>query len=51
MQCPVCSNEMKLQREDFSYHSDKKQYKRRIYWCDIDDVWINFEVPVNNNLA
>jgi hypothetical protein len=51
MNCPVCKKEMILQNEDFSHRSDKKQYKRRIYWCGDDDVWVNIEVPVNYNLA
>lgn len=50
MICPICNKEMKIQREDFSSNmktgKDYKKYKRVVYWCIDNDVWISVETPV-----
>jgi hypothetical protein len=51
MICPICKKDMKLNREDISFRSDGKQYRRKIYWCEDDDAWINYETPIDKNLA
>ncbi len=51
MDCPQCHEKMQLNKKDISLRRDGKQYQRKIYWCEEDDVWINFEVPLNRNLA
>ncbi|KKQ23754.1 MAG: hypothetical protein US39_C0023G0007 [Microgenomates group bacterium GW2011_GWC1_37_12b] len=47
--CPKCGKEMKIVREDVSNNAKKdkdyKEYKRSVYWCELDDVWVNIEIP------
>ena len=49
MKCPRCDKEMKVIKSDISNNGKKgedyKEYKRTIYWCEQDDVWVNLEVP------
>ncbi|HLE49217.1 MAG TPA: hypothetical protein VI819_04290 [Patescibacteria group bacterium] len=48
MTCPKCGKKMFLKGKDFSYDykvKPKKKYKRSIYWCKTDDVWVNLETP------
>lgn len=49
MKCSVCSQEMQIKRNDISHNLKKgskyKKYKRTIYWCEKDDVWISVEIP------
>ena len=47
--CPKCGKEMKIVREDVSNNAKKdkdyKEYKGSVYWCKLDDVWVNIEIP------
>ncbi|MBX4205800.1 hypothetical protein KW795_01240 [Candidatus Microgenomates bacterium] len=46
MKCPICKKEMSLKFKDISKNSkNNKEYNRTMYWCEIDDVWINQEIP------
>ena len=40
---------MKIIRKDISNNAKKdkdyKEYKRSVYWCKLDDVWVNIEIP------
>lgn len=40
---------MKVVRDDISNNGKKgedyKEYKRTVYWCEQDDVWVNIEIP------
>jgi len=50
MKCPKCGKKMKLDREDFSYNYDvkpKKKYKRKLFVCESDDIWVSIEEPVS----
>lgn len=48
MKCPVCKEQMKKVRRDSSYNPNEanKEYDRTVYKCEIDDIWITIEVPV-----
>lgn len=50
MKCPRCQTEMKIQREDISNNLKKgksyKEYKRAVYWCKQDDIWVGIETPI-----
>lgn len=50
MNCYKCQKEMVLQREDVTNNFKKgkryKEYKRMVYWCKKDDIWITFEIPI-----
>lgn len=45
--CPVCKNKMMIERKETSYdlRRNNKEYKRVVYWCKKDDVWLSTEVP------
>lgn len=46
MKCPKCDKEMIIKTEDTSSNSrNNKQYDRKVYWCEQDDIWINLEIP------
>ena len=46
MKCPKCNEEMVVRVEDSSSDSrNNKQYDRKVYWCEKDDVWIRVEIP------
>ena len=48
MNCPKCQNRMKVVKEDISKNFDIdpiKEYKRIIYKCEVDDIWITSETP------
>lgn len=46
MHCPKCDVEMTIMREDISFLAGgDKQYKRIIYKCVEDDIWLTVEVP------
>jgi hypothetical protein len=50
MECPKCNQEMLLKKEDLSSDfRSNKQYDRKVYWCESDDVWVNIEVPKVNS--
>lgn len=51
MKCTVCSESMDVKKEDYSTGEGKKKYKRTIYWCKHDDVWITTETPEQKNIA
>lgn len=57
MICPNCNQEMQLKKDDVSNNGKKgkeyKLYKRKVYWCPDDDVWINIEIPadLSKNIA
>jgi len=50
MVCPLCNKEMKMQRNDITSNlrmgKDYKEYRRVVYWCLEDDVWVSVETPV-----
>ncbi len=49
MKCPKCEGEMVLRNRDYSFDfkaSPKKRYRRRIYCCRKDDVWVTVETPL-----
>lgn len=48
MNCPNCHKTMRIKKEDRSLGANKKEYMRTIYWCEVDDVWINVEIPKDN---
>lgn len=48
MNCPKCQKEMSLVKEDVSKNFDVnpvKEYERKIFKCETDDVWITYETP------
>jgi uncharacterized metal-binding protein len=48
MKCPRCGKKMSLKGRDSSYDfkvKPRRKYKRDVYWCKADDVWINIEIP------
>ena len=48
MEYPKCKKQMILKREDSSFNfkvKPKKESKRSAYWCEMDDIWINIEIP------
>lgn len=48
MECPKCTKEMVLKNDALSYDfrvTPNKKYRREIYWCEFDDIWINIEIP------
>jgi hypothetical protein len=46
MKCPVCQQEMAIQRADTSYSKAKsKHYDRTLYHCAHDDTWVKMEIP------
>jgi hypothetical protein len=45
MNCPKCKKEMIVKNKDESQSKDGKKYGRTLYWCDIDDIWVNVEIP------
>lgn len=49
MKCPNCNQEMKLKKDDLSNNGKEgkeyKQYTRKIYWCENDDIWVSIETP------
>lgn len=49
MNCPKCKKEMIVKDKDVSHNNEfGKKYDRTLYWCDIDDIWINIEIPKEN---
>lgn len=48
MKCPKCDKEMnvikKSESKDARFIPNKK-YKRTLFHCKEDDIWINLEVP------
>lgn len=54
MKCPQCHNDMQVKNEDVSFNyatKPTKQYKRVLYWCEKDDVYISIETPIINNTS
>lgn len=50
MKCPKCEKQMILKNEDISLNAtSKKEYCRRVFWCEVDDVWVVTEIPKENN--
>lgn len=49
MKCPKCDKEMKFIRNDISNNAKKgedyKEYKRSLFQCKKDDIWVNIEIP------
>lgn len=46
MKCSTCGQEMKLLSVDTTIsHKNSKYYKRTIYWCEEDDIWVTTEIP------
>ena len=49
MKRPKYKKKMKVIKKGISNNGKKgkdyKEYKRTIYWCEEDDVWVNIEVP------
>ncbi len=48
MNCPKCNGKMTLRKKDLSYNFDvkpKKKYRRYVYWCKKDDLWMTKEAP------
>lgn len=48
MICPQCKQKISLKWKDFSYDrrsKPKKEYLRKVFWCEKDDVWITVETP------
>ncbi len=43
--CPHCNSLMELQREEVSNDQNTRIYRRRIFHCNNDDVWISIETP------
>lgn len=47
IKCPTCGMDMTLKTENTSQDfRNNKKYNRFIYHCEKDDVWMNFEIPV-----
>lgn len=45
--CPICNEEMVVNGGDISHDfAKKKEYKRELYWCSKDDVWLTIEAPI-----
>lgn len=37
---------MVIKREDASHDSrNEKEYDRKVYWCEKDDIWVTTETP------
>jgi len=52
IKCPICKKVMQIKNQDTSHDFKKRiEYKRIIFWCEIDDVWINIEVPKKLNIT
>jgi hypothetical protein len=49
MECPKCKNKMQVKQDDASFGENKKQYKRTVYWCREDDIWVKIEMPVEED--
>ncbi len=46
MKCPKCQDEMKVVNEAESVNSENnKKYLRKIYHCEVDDIWLTTETP------
>ncbi|TSC85729.1 MAG: hypothetical protein G01um101416_800 [Microgenomates group bacterium Gr01-1014_16] len=46
MKCPICGQEMKVERKDVSSDSrNGKKYDRTVFHCEKCDTWGNIEVP------
>jgi hypothetical protein len=47
MKCPICNEEMKELPSDVSYNLREpgKEYDRTVYQCEVDDAWVNVEIP------
>jgi hypothetical protein len=46
MDCPRCSEKMRLYKEEACFNSqDGKRYKRTQYHCQRDNVWGRLEAP------
>jgi hypothetical protein len=49
MKCPECKKKMDLDRVDITQNQDtNKTYKREVYVCRKDDVWVTVETPKGN---
>ena len=52
MKCPKCKNEMIIKSNDVSHNAKNgKKYERTLYWCDVDDIWINIEIPKSDSMV
>ena len=48
MKCPKCDKKMKLVNKDVSFNTEtkpRKKYKRTVYHCVKDDIWVRTEIP------
>ncbi len=51
MDCPNCQNKMNLKKVDLSYNdpsAKNKFYKREVYHCEVDDIWVTVESPTKS---
>lgn len=47
MICPKCGIEMTVTQEDISNNGKRDSgYDILLYWCKLDDTWVNYETPV-----
>lgn len=52
MKCPKCNKEIKEKGADTSYSQKTgKQYKRTVYVCRKDDIWIRLEIPNGKKIS
>ncbi|HEX7042819.1 MAG TPA: hypothetical protein VF189_06210 [Patescibacteria group bacterium] len=53
MKCPRCQQNMKFIETHTTFRDDGKEYNHGVYNCELDDIWVTIEVPVDTrkNLA
>ncbi len=52
MKCPICQQEMEVERKEISNNPENgKKYQRILYLCKTDDAWISVETPLTSTLA
>lgn len=52
MDCPNCGEKMKIKKMDVSYNNPdakNKYYKRTVYHCEKDDIWLTAEIPTKED--
>ena len=50
MKCPKCQQEMAEKWDSVTNNGKSvknyKEYKKVVYWCEKDDIWVSIETPI-----
>lgn len=52
MKCPKCDKQMIIVNQSITENNQTdpiKKYDKIVYHCELDDIWINTEIPQNNS--